>query len=299
MLTPTEQTNSNTNFPSYDALENFPADTDFIVLIKNINALLTETKESQWTEHINAINDLRRLFKYHRNLFYRTFVDLNIKNSILKLLNSIRSILVKNTLVFLTELFTTYEFEYTNNDEQIELINIIELYLPKIIDKSYSDKKFIKDSAIQCLKQISTNMFYGKVIVVLLNECLDKNFKHVEVAFNVLIELINNFEKNYLIYYDKWESIFRGLSRIYQMKKECYIKKPGKIIECFQSVIGKETFDDILQKQIRNEDKPIIKEAIECYSNKVKNVSKDNGISTKEMIKISKQRYLNDKKQIN
>ena len=37
MLTPTEQTNSNTNFPSYDALENFPADTDFIVLIKNLH----------------------------------------------------------------------------------------------------------------------------------------------------------------------------------------------------------------------------------------------------------------------
>jgi hypothetical protein len=42
------------------------------------------------------------------------------------------------------------------------------------------------------------------------------------------------------------------LSKIYQMKKECYIKKPGKIIECFQCVIGKEMFDDILQKQIRN-----------------------------------------------
>ena len=46
MLTPSEQTNSNTNFPSYDALDNFPDDTDFIVVIKSINFLLRETKES-------------------------------------------------------------------------------------------------------------------------------------------------------------------------------------------------------------------------------------------------------------
>lgn len=79
-------------------------------------------------------------------------------------------------------------------------------------------------------------------------------------------------------------------------EKGMLYKKPRKIIECFQCVIGKEMFDDILQKQISNEDKLIIKEAIECYTNKVKNTSKDNnGISTKEMIKISKQRYLNDK----
>lgn len=279
----------------YDSLLAFPDTDNRVELLRKVNNLLKETTESQWNEKINGLNILRRLFKYEKDFFNKVMYDLDIKEILGKLINSIRTTLSKAALTFLKELFSEYEFEYNDNNEQIELVSLVEFFIPKIIVKALSDKGFLRDEAGKCLNEVSKNMLYGKTLIILLNECSDKNQKHSDIAYTHLLNIISNFERNYLNYYENWDKIFSNLAKIFKMKKDSYLKKPGKVIILFEEMLGKERFSEIMRTQCKEEDKDSINKAIEYYKIKVtdKGINSLNNTTTKsikDFIKESKQK---------
>ena len=122
--------NLNTNL-SYENLPQFEENTNYIELMRKVTLLLKETDEKKWNECVEGINYLRRLRKYNKEVFEKIMYDLDIFNIILSYLNCSRTILSKITLVFIQEIFSEYEFEYNEKDEEIELVKFIEFITPK------------------------------------------------------------------------------------------------------------------------------------------------------------------------
>ena len=122
--------NSNINL-SYENLPQFEENTNYIELMRKVTLLLKETEEKKWNECVEGINYLRRLRKYNKEVFEKIMYDLDIFNIILSYLNCSRTILSKITLVFIQEIFSEYEFEYNEKDEEIELVKFIEFITPK------------------------------------------------------------------------------------------------------------------------------------------------------------------------
>ena len=258
---------SNSNL-LYENIPCFKEETNFVELMIKIKKLLRETKEHEWREHVQAINYLRRLRKYEKEIFDRIMYDLNIFEIILSYLNSVRTTLSKITLVFIKELFSEYEFEYNDNDEQIELIKFIKFITPKLIVKANSEKSFLKDEAINCLNNLSKNMTYGDTLIALIKVCITNNGNSIcELSFNFIQELLKNFDINYLIYFDYWDEFFEILSKILKMKKEPYMKKSILLINSLENLIGKDKFENIINNNCNEEEKEFILKSINiCYS---------------------------------
>ena len=258
---------SNSNL-LYENIPCFKEETNFVELMIKIKKLLRETKEHEWREHVQAINYLRRLRKYEKEIFDRVMYDLNIFEIILSYLNSVRTTLSKITLVFIKELFSEYEFEYNDNDEQIELIKFIKFITPKLILKANSEKSFLKDEAINCLNNLSKNMTYGDTLIALIKVCITDNGNSIcELSFNFIQELLKNFDINYLIYFDYWDEFFEILSKILKMKKEPYMKKSILLINSLENLIGKDKFENIINNNCNEEEKEFILKSINiCYS---------------------------------
>ena len=63
----------------YDSLLPFPDTDNRVELLRKVNTLLKETRESQWNEQINGLNILRRLFKYEKDFFNKVMYE-SLKN---------------------------------------------------------------------------------------------------------------------------------------------------------------------------------------------------------------------------
>ena len=248
--------NSNINL-SYENLPQFEENTNYIELMRKVTLLLKETEEKKWNECVEGINYLRRLRKYNKEVFEKIMYDLDIFNIILSYLNCSRTILSKITLVFIQEIFSEYEFEYNEKDEEIELVKFIEFITPKLISKVNSDKSFIKEEVIKCLKNLSENMTYGKTLITLI-KCFLEN-ENCDLCYKFIEELLNNFDVNYLIYFDYWNELFEILIKTLKMNKELFTKKCISIINLLEKLLGKENYNKILNENCSEEEKELIK----------------------------------------
>ncbi len=267
---------SNINL-SYENLPQFEENTNYIELMRKVILLLKETDEKKWNECVEGINYLRRLRKFNKEVFEKIMYDLDIFNIILSYLNCSRTILSKITLVFIQEIFSEYEFEYNEKDEEIELIKFIEFITPKLISKLNSDKSFIKEEVIKCLKNLSENMTYGKTLITLI-KCFLEN-ENCDLCYKFIEELLNNFDVNYLIYFDYWNELFEILIKTLKMNKELFTKKCISILNLLENLLGKENYNKILNEHCSEEEK----ELIEISNNNLKD-------------KTNQQNKLNDKR---
>ena len=94
-----------------DNLLPFDDNTDFIVLMQNLKKIILN-KDKDWTYHLAVINYLRRLLKYEKSIFNQIMYGLKIYSKLIELINSIRSILAKNALILVNEMFSEYIPEY-------------------------------------------------------------------------------------------------------------------------------------------------------------------------------------------
>lgn len=286
------------NIP-YESLTPFPEDTKFMETMRELIKAITETPENEWEKHVSAINTLRRLRKYQSKFFDEIISEPEIQSRLVKFISSLRSSVTIPTLLLIKELFSEYQFEYNDkeNNEPIELTQFVKMLLPELISKSLSEKSFIREGAKNCLNECCKNMLYEETILTLLKECCnEKNVKTVEVAYNTLMDLIANFEKNYLVYYAHWKVIFSYLAQMWNIKKDSYIKRPGKIYLQFGKVVTPEMFDKIFKDHCSNEkDIESIKAALEYIKdgNSTNNNQKEK-MNLKEMIKQSKERNENN-----
>ena len=105
------------NIPK-DDLSAFEEGTDFIFLLQKLKQIILN-KETDWTFHLAVINYLRRLLKFEIDIFNQFLYGSKLYPKIIELINSIRSILAKNALILVNEMFSEMIPEY--DEKKIKL----------------------------------------------------------------------------------------------------------------------------------------------------------------------------------
>ena len=123
-----------------------------------------------WTFHLAVINYLRRLLKFEIDIFNQFLYGLKLYPKIIELINSIRSILAKNTLILVNEIFGEYIPEYDEKKNKAPVITLIKEIIPTLILKANCNQSFIRTEANSCLESLINNMKYGDTLIFLIHK---------------------------------------------------------------------------------------------------------------------------------
>ena len=152
------------------------------------DALLSNSDAKHgWKVHFELLEHLRTLNRFH-------YAELNIRISyfvefVIRSLDSLRSNLSKDALIFLKEVIPSAEVK----DLPAEFISKI---IPVICDKAISDKTFIKSEAKTTLKLIEQYCAGDVAIFALSTKSSDKNVVICELAFQSLCDLVKQMDNN-------------------------------------------------------------------------------------------------------
>ena len=170
--------NAQTTYVKFEDLEYLAPDCDKALLL----ARLKEGLESKdWKQNNLAIDILRSINKYYpvdMNQICQTFWK-----NIIECLNSLRSALSKNTLMFVAELFQQTKGIKLHDQIIAELV-------PLLTMKCYNDKCFLKVEAQRAIDAMVTNCVYDSTLVAFCKECFSKNAHVSELATKVIARLI-------------------------------------------------------------------------------------------------------------
>lgn len=229
----------------FSDLANFSENEDFIELIKKINLLIKIS--DNWNNNMEAINILRRLNKFKKN-FFNTNFDAHFKY-LSNYLNSPRSCLVKITLMLISEIFS-------ESNSHIKFPDWIENLIPIVIKKNVLDKNFIQEEAKICLGNFTRNIHSTEALLIFLKILQDKNLKYSTKAYELFIELVQNFDNEKIgnLQLIKFEAIFKELIEISKIKKDPIAKRLKIIFIALLRKIGIEKMEKMLNDMLNLED---------------------------------------------
>ena len=259
-----EESMKSPNIPK-EQLEKFDTGTDFIFLIQNLKRII-QSKELDWTYHLAVVNYLRRLLKYEPNIFNQIFYGLKIYPKIIELINSVRSVLAKNTLMLINEMFGDYIPEYDDKNNKNQILIFIKAVIPTLILKANCNQSFIKIEANSCLESLVKNMRYGDTLNGLIQVMKSKKNQEIELAFNLTIKLCDNLTVEYLGENNLFNEIIKSIVGIYELKKDIYVKKIIKVIEKIRDKLNISEFNSKLEKCSKKE-RELIKKALDTKIN--------------------------------
>ena len=163
------------NYTEFDFLPDYPAGTNMNEVIDLINF---NFNSSDWLDHFNAIDNLRILGKYHAENMNGIFdyFGRQIENS----LNSSKSCIAKNALIFVNETF--------QHAKRSQLQTVIVLFLlPKLISKASGISKTLKPLADAALTGMVQNCISNELLVALCETtCNNSNQSFSETAFHYI-----------------------------------------------------------------------------------------------------------------
>jgi hypothetical protein len=256
---------------TYDALEPFPQNYDFILLTQKIKEILgkqskkkksstnknkapanvepEQNKPVDWTMQLAVINYLRRLLKHEKNVFDQTFYGLKIYENILDFFNSIRSILAQNALILFNELFSNFVPEFDEKNQKAPVINLIKQAIPSLLLKATTSQSFIKNEAKTCLETMTTNMKYNDTLITLLQGMNTQKIAEFELALALSNKMIKNLGKDFFMNNKHFGNIMGALGDVYvNNKSDLYKRRCKTILGTFEEVMTKEDFNKCLEK---------------------------------------------------
>lgn len=271
---------------SYESLESFPQDYDFIQLIQKLKEIMGKVSKKKksstnktnapikpepqiqpnnsndWTMQLAVINYLRRLLKFEKDLFNQTFYGLKFYENILDCLNSIRSLLAQNALILLNEVFSIYIPETEEKNQKLPLINLIKMAIPSLILKANTSQSFIKNEAKTCLETIVSNMKYNDTLIALFQAMNTKKIADFELAYILSNKLVKNLGKEFFLNNKHFNNIMATFGIIYENNKnDLYKRRCKSLLGTFTEVMTKEEFDKKLDKCAKKE-KDLINEIL-------------------------------------
>ena len=253
------------NIPN-ENLSEFESDTDFIFLMQKLKQIISN-KDMDWTKHLAVVNYLRRLFKYEKSIFNQLLYGLKIYPKIIELINSIRSVLAKNTLVLINEIFRENVPEFDEKKNKAPVIILIKAIIPTLITKANCNKSFIKSEAKLCLESLTNNMRYGDTLIFLIQSMNSKKNQEIDLSYNLAIKVINNLNKEYFGENNFFNELMKAISGIYELKKDIYVKKIIVIIKKISEKMTQNEFNTKLEKCPKKE-RELIKKALDPKNNK-------------------------------
>ena len=274
----------------------FDDNTDFIILMQNLKQIILN-KDLDWTYHLAVINYIRRLFKFEKNIFNQIVFGLKIYPRIIELINSFRSILAKNALILVNEIFSEYIPEFDEKNNKTPIITFIKAIIPTLILKANSNQSFIKIEANLCLESLITNMKYGDTFISLIQAMSSKKNQDIELAFNLANKLCDNLSKEYLGESILFNDLMKAMGNIYDLKKDMYVKKIIILITKIKDKITQNDFFAKLEKCGKKE-RELIKKALDSKNNKKPKFKNSSSTDFHNFIKISKDKYNDNKNKI-
>lgn len=221
-----------------NVLPPFPEGFDFLPFLRAIHSTIKFTSTVQ--NKIQALESLRRLFKFQKKLFLVLFD--NLFSKIFLFLKSENTAQVETTMILFIELLYADIMDLC-------IQNYLEYLIPKFLEISV--KKNYKPSVLASigLKAIEKHLFYyfpnitiEKLVEGLNSEPLVAN-KAAEILYSVLVGL-DEITRIELV---PWEVIFTEVIRMYLAQKG----NPGiglKLINELKNAVGEENWNNILAK---------------------------------------------------
>ena len=275
---PMKETDQNIDYISPDKL---PILSEEQMSQENISINLTKMVENpKWKLTFDAMVYFRSINNQNSSLIKMILPEL--VKYFPKLSNSIRSGISKEAIILVGEILSNFIIDNIKDD-----LNIIKQLLYVLFQSASSNKKFIKDAAMELIDKglIKNKKYYIMDIICLLLDLMkDKKSTVCDVCFNAYENMIQYINiKNGNINDDTWIFFFDKINELYAAKKEIYVKKCVKIIGFFENNLGKNKFEELLIKLNRKDD-------IKKYENWILLGSKKNTsqMSFKDFIKSKK-----------
>lgn len=227
----------------YTPYNELPELTEDKISEEKINEAITYLHETpKWICNYESIMYFRSLNKCKPSLM-KSYLP-KIMDLLSKLSVSIRSGIMKITLILLGEILTNYQIE---NNEDFPFLNKLTFI---VLHAIFNSKSFIRAEA----KNILLNNVANSKQYENINYCIElidlmKNDKPIisDSAYEVFEILINkiNFEQ---IEKDSWFNLFLKIEELHDKKREIYIKKVVKILTFIKDKIGNEKVIAILNE---------------------------------------------------
>jgi hypothetical protein len=278
------------NIPKED-LSAFEEGTDFILLMQKLKQIILN-KDIDWTFHLAVINYLRRLFKFEIDIFNQFLYGLKLYPKIIELINSIRSILAKNTLILVKEIFGEYVPEYDEKKNKAPVITLIKEIIPTLILKANCNQSFIRTEANACLESLINNMKYGDTLIFLIQAMNSKKNQDIDLAYNLAVKLCNNLTKEYLSEFPLFNDLMKVCANIYELKKDIYVKKIISLIKIIKDKITENEFNTKLEK-CQKKERDIIKKALDPNINNKPRMKNSTSSEFQSFLKKSKDNLKN------
>ena len=278
------------NIPKED-LSPFEEGTDFILLMQKLKQIILN-KDTDWTFHLAVINYLRRLLKFEIDIFNQFLYGLKLYPKIIELINSIRSILAKNTLILVKEIFEYYIPEFDEKKNKAPVISLIKEIIPTLILKANCNQSFIRIEANACLESLVNNMKYGDTLIYLIQAMNSKKNLEVELAFNLANKLCNNLTKEYLSEMSLFNDLVKSCANIYELKKDIYVKKIIVLIKLIKDKLTENDFNTKLDK-CQKKERDIIKKALDPNLNNKPRMKNSTSTEFQTFLKKSKDNLKN------
>jgi len=235
----------------YISLENLPILSEEQLSQENISSNLTKMVETpKWKLTFEAMVFFRSVNKQNPSLIKNVIPQLS--KYLIKLSNSIRSGISKESIILVGEILNNFI------NEKPEDLEIIKQLLNILIQCASSNKKFIKDTSNELIKNgviKNKNYLNLETICIIVDLMKDKKSSVCEICYNIYEQMITDINiNNNDVNENIWNKLFDKINELYSAKKEIYTKKCVKILEYFEKALNKKNFEELLNKLNRSED---------------------------------------------
>jgi len=211
----TEQENR-FKYVNYQDLNEYTKDDDMMLILRHINNQILTVDQSIQFE---SLNELRRLLKFHPELF--EFVFSNIYSRVADFLSSSSNQIRQVTLILITELFSSREFEIEDLEGSLVSEWLFEIIPPVVELASTHQNSLFSDQAIKALTELSKFMFHPETIDCLLRILIMCRSDTEELRSKICFDLLDNHIENYDVISMEnnleWSCIFQNFVEIYQL----------------------------------------------------------------------------------
>ena len=247
-IRPMKETDQNIDYISQDKL---PTLSEEQLSDENISLNLSKMVETpKWKLTFDAMVFFRSVNKENPTLIKKIIPQLT--EYLIKLSNSIRSGISKESIILVGEILNNYICDNTPSD-----LNIVKRLLNILIQSATNNKKFIKEASNESIQNgiVKNKKYYNlETIGIIIDLMKDKKSSVAEVCFTIYEQIIKQIDlANINISDDTWNIFFDKINELYGAKKEVYTKKCIKILEYVQKTLTKDKFEELLNKLNRGE----------------------------------------------
>ena len=195
-----------------DLLNCFTHQPDITTTVHDLVQRVQE--DVDWTVQFDTIEGLRVLNKYYTSELRKKLSEFT--PFLHKSVESLRSNVSKNTLMLIKEVFTVYRD--TKEKDSDTFLNGI---LPVILEKSVSEKGFLKKEARDALKALEKTGCNNSVVRVLCDKSFDKNGTISELSFKSLAEIVQESKENLTekISEEHMQTLFKTVAQLLDGKR--------------------------------------------------------------------------------